>query len=158
MLDVDRVDGLRRLPNVATVNLGGVVFALTHATPDDVYPYVDPHDSARLLAQAVPNAQVLLLGHTHLQAMFEQDGRIVVNPGSVGLSTAGGCVQYAVWEDGQTTLHTESYDVDATIARLGNLNLDAEAYEPLVQALRRGRRREASDLVRVSRKSGRTSG
>jgi predicted phosphodiesterase len=150
MLDVARVDVLRKLPNVATVTFGGTVFALTHATPDDVYPYVDPHDAAGLLAQAVPLAQVLLLGHTHLQAAFEQDGRVVVNPGSVGLSTAGGAVQYAVWEDGQITLHTESYDADATIARLGDLDLDAEAYEPLVQAFRQGRRREPSDLGRLS--------
>jgi putative phosphoesterase len=152
MLDVDQVDMLRRLPNIASVTLGGVSFALTHATPEDVYRYVDPHDAGRLLAELVPDAQVLLVGHTHIQAMFEQDGRTVVNPGSVGLASTGGYVQYALWEDGTITLHTEPYDVDATVARLEHLKLDAQAYEPLVAALRTGSkpRREKRDPAPVS--------
>jgi predicted phosphodiesterase len=56
-----------------------------HATPrDPLYRYLEPEPAAweRELEQVA--ADVLLVGHAHLQFRIEVAGRTIVNPGSVG--------------------------------------------------------------------------
>jgi predicted phosphodiesterase len=130
---------LRDLPRVTTVTHAGTTFALTHAAPEDLCRYLPAHEAARLLASRFPQAQVLVLGHTHEQTHFEQDGRTVINPGSVGLSRVGGSAQYAVWEDGEVSTFTQPYDVEATVELLAHFPLDPVTYDVLVGTLRQGR-------------------
>lgn len=143
---IDALDGATRdwlaaLP--ATLHLGDVF--LCHATPGDDLTYW-LHEAA--LGRMVPRlpaeiaalagdleATLLLCGHTHLQAAVAlPDGRLVVNPGSVGspayaddlpvphVSEAGSPhARYAILERGaagwQVSFRLVAYDTSAAIAQ-----------------------------------------
>lgn len=92
-LSTAELDWLRDLP--ASLRLGAIY--ATHATPQDDVGYwlqevspegqVGPRDLAAVEAMAMGiDAEVLLCGHTHVAAMARlSGGRLIVNPGSVGL-------------------------------------------------------------------------
>jgi putative phosphoesterase len=63
----DTARGVRDLPAVANVMLGGVRIVVVHMLPDA------PHD---------PEARVVISGHTHIAKVEERDGVLYVNPGS----------------------------------------------------------------------------
>jgi predicted phosphodiesterase len=136
---------LRSLPRVVTASFADTAFAITHAVPNDVYRYTTLPVAGSLLFESVPNADVLILGHTHIQQCIA-DVRTMVNPGSVGVASAGGMVHYALWVNGKLSLHATPYDVEATIAKVQRLDLDALAFEPLAHALRHGRTRRLDEL------------
>ncbi|WP_267396843.1 MULTISPECIES: metallophosphoesterase family protein [unclassified Sphingomonas] len=103
-LDADHRAWLASLPTSLRLD-GGVL--LVHGTPaSDVDYFLDtvtadgarPASEAEVEARAAgADAAVILCGHTHLQrAMTLGDGRLIVNPGSVGLP---------VYDDDRPFLH-----------------------------------------------------
>ncbi|HEU4959526.1 MAG TPA: metallophosphoesterase family protein [Sphingomonas sp.] len=89
----DQLDWLAALP--ATLQLSDDVL-LVHGTPDSDLAYfletvtedgLRPASEAEIEARAgAVDAAVILCGHTHVQrAVTRRDGRLIVNPGSVGL-------------------------------------------------------------------------
>lgn len=95
LLNADQLDWLRGMP--VDAQLGNIY--LCHATPrkDSAYllETVLPHTGVVRLAtpgemrarlNGVPeDAAVVLHGHTHIPRMVNLDGRLLINPGSVGL-------------------------------------------------------------------------
>ncbi len=89
----EHLDWLRGLP--ATLTLDGEVF-MAHGTPasDETYWLEDITESGSVALRPVKVIEkaaegfdfpILLCGHTHTQRMVRlRDGRIIVNPGSVG--------------------------------------------------------------------------
>ena len=77
------LDGLRRLPPRDRLELGGRRMLLVHGSPRDDDEYVFP-----LSADAWPfgelDAEVLIMGHTHVQWQGRFGRLLVINPGSVG--------------------------------------------------------------------------
>ncbi len=140
LLDEGETDYLRSLPLVATASVGAHTIALTHATAHDVRHYAPLTEAAASVRAAVPGADLVVVGHTHRQEIVELDGFVAVNPGSVGMSTAGGMAQYALWEDGRLTLHGTPYDLAAMLAALSALSLPAAVRATLEDAFRNGRR------------------
>jgi predicted phosphodiesterase len=63
-------------------------------------------------------AQIVLLGHTHIQFKKQIGNSLVVNPGSVGLARDGGSACYALLQNGMITLHRVPYDVEKTVKAL----------------------------------------
>ena len=59
------------------------------------------------LQQLPPLCQgdILLHGHTHVQAMREEKGILYLNPGSVSLPKEGNCRSYMLYEDGCFTIY-----------------------------------------------------
>src|SRR5579863_9115646 len=131
---------LARLPVTSHLQLDGTRFALMHATPRDPmdeYLAEDPSGwQARL--QGI-DADIVCVGHSHVQFRLEFDGVQVINPGSVGQPRDGDprCA-YAVIEDGQVHLRRVAYDIDATVAHLRESGIDADAVELAESALRTG--------------------
>ena len=80
----------------ATATIGGEIF-MCHGTPgDDTTPWLDnwleqrsftlPDEASVAAAASGIGCPVLLCGHTHIpRAVRLRDGRLVVNPGSVGV-------------------------------------------------------------------------
>ncbi len=132
---------LRALPLLAEVQLGGAVFAMTHAVADDVRRYAPLRDAAASLWAAVPHADVVVLGHTHVQGTHDDAGRVAVNPGSTGLASRGGTAQFALWDDGAIRLFTVPYDVDVAVREMHRLALSNTVRKTLERALREGRER-----------------
>ncbi|MGH7669610.1 MAG: metallophosphoesterase family protein, partial [Gemmatimonadaceae bacterium] len=98
---------LADLPKWGFLKVDGVQFMCVHATPrDPLYEYLgsDPEswtDRVRGMA-----ADVILVGHTHLQFHIDLGDRVVVNPGSLGQPKDGDPrAAYALIDDGRVTLH-----------------------------------------------------
>ena len=144
LLDAAEIDYLRDLPRLATVRVGGATFALAHATAGDPRQYADLASAAASVHDAVPAADVIVVGHTHVQGILQLDGAVAVNPGSAGMSTRGGFAHYAFWEDGAITLGEAPYDAEAALAALDALPLASDVRATLNDAFRNGRRTSAS--------------
>jgi putative phosphoesterase len=123
---------------------GGVRFLILHATPQDrLYDYrltPDVSDSLLLELTRSVKADVLVVGHTHLPLLRRARNLTIVNPGSVGQPLDGDPrASYAVWEDGEITLHRVKYDCQAAVDALAQLPLNQEMIGKLQTTLLQGR-------------------
>jgi protein phosphatase len=131
---------LRQLPSSTRRDVGDRRFFLCHATPSDPLFRYGPAESSFWAEEiASVDADVVLVGHTHLPFILDIGTQRVVNPGSVGQPKHGRCEAcYAVWEDGEITLRSRSYDVETTVAKLLALPIDKRIANQLAAVLREG--------------------
>jgi putative phosphoesterase len=96
---------------------GDVLFA--HATPrdDEEVVLVDSRRDrwAEVLAALPASVETVVLGHTHMPFVRLVDGRLVVNPGSVGLPYGRAGAHWSRLDTGSVTLGRTLFDVDAAI-------------------------------------------
>jgi diadenosine tetraphosphatase ApaH/serine/threonine PP2A family protein phosphatase len=109
-------------------------------TRDPLYTYVRPDDRKRWEEElAKIDADILLVGHTHLPMVLRFGKRLIVNPGSVGQPRDGDPrASYAVIEDGEPRLERVAYDIEATIRALQGRGLPPAIFEHLARILRTG--------------------
>lgn len=82
---------------------------------------------------------LILIGHTHLPEIRRVGQAVHVNPGSLGQPRHGSpSATYAVWQDGEVTIHHIDYDFRPTQRKLALLPLDPEYIEHLQFVLERG--------------------
>jgi predicted phosphodiesterase len=128
---------LRQMPTLDWFEWGGRHFRMAHATPQgDLFEYL----SADQWGERVKglDADIVLLGHTHVQGVGSFGKTTVVNPGSVGLARdEGGAACYAVYEGGRVELKRVPYDVNRTIAALRKAPLPRPVIEGLEGVLSR---------------------
>jgi putative phosphoesterase len=132
---------LGTLPVQEDVTIDGVRIHLVHATPSDpLYSYVPPDDEERWAREAErAEADVLLVGHTHLPMSLRVGGGYVVNPGSVGQPRDGDPrASFAIIEDGQPRLERVAYDIDASVSALEAQSLPDSVFRQLASLLRTG--------------------
>jgi predicted phosphodiesterase len=144
LLTPDMKQFLRRLEPMHRFELAGAKCVACHAIPKDpLYGFLPETASATLwesevVAAGLPN--FLFLGHTHLPMKTRLMKTLIVNPGSVGLPQHGDPhAAYAIWEDGEVTLHRAVYDVEETIRAYDELGLEPRALRQLTEMLRTGR-------------------
>jgi len=137
----EEVAFLRSLPRGLDLLLDGKKVALLHATPaDPLYSYLGPDRDEWRTALAAIEADLVLVGHTHLPFHFQFGDVQVLNPGSLGQPKDGDPrAAYAVIEDGVPRLERASYPVERTIDALGAAGLDPAALGALSTLLRTGR-------------------
>ena len=114
---------LRTLSVKVQVEREGVRFYLTHATPSDHHYGRIAADSDDWVAELERlDADVLLVGHSHVPFIRRIGGKVIVNPGSVGQPRSGDArASYAVWDDGEFILRKAHYPVETTVAKLNCL-------------------------------------
>ncbi|HEY2043559.1 MAG TPA: metallophosphoesterase family protein [Jatrophihabitans sp.] len=112
----DQVDLMDRLPHPVTLDvagLGPVLFC--HGTPrdDDEVVLVDTRlDKWAEVFQDVPeDVQTIVCGHTHMPFIRLVDGRMVVNPGSLGMPYGRAGAHWALLRDGEPQLRRTRFDV-----------------------------------------------
>jgi protein phosphatase len=138
---------LRNLPASAWREVDGKKLLLCHATPSDPLFEYRPPDSSLWQRDEKPSAgaDVVLVGHTHLQFASSFGKRMVVNPGSLGQSKSGDPgARYAVWQDGEIILCTVDYPIETTVAKINSLPLPEEVRSELTTVLRTGKAPPAS--------------
>jgi putative phosphoesterase len=141
LLDPADLNFLGSRPLTADVTLGGVRFHLVHATPSDpLFTYLRPNQETRWAEEIeCVDADVVLVGHTHLPMVMRVGRKLVVNPGSVGQPRDGDPrAAYAIVEDGEPRLERAAYDVEATVSALGMRTLTNRTVESLTRLLRSG--------------------
>jgi putative phosphoesterase len=131
---------LRDLPLEADRELRGMKVSMCHAVPSDPLFTYCPPDSPRWESELeISNADILLVGHTHLAFDRQCGKRRVVNPGSLGqpkTGTPAAC--YAVWEDGTIQLRSFDYPFEKTVRKIDALSIPAAIKASLAQVLRHG--------------------
>ncbi|WP_225824516.1 metallophosphoesterase family protein [Streptomyces naphthomycinicus] len=118
----DQIDFLAALPGTRTLHvrgLGEVLFC--HATPrdDEELVLVDsrPARWAEVFTGLPPGIGTVVCGHTHMPYVRLAHGRLVVNPGSVGMPYGRPGAHWCLLGPG-TDLRVTRYDIPAAVARL----------------------------------------
>ena len=132
---------LIRLPLTLRVTLEGRRFLLVHATPRDPldeYVMGNPDLWARRVRDA--GADIICVGHSHMQFHLLADGVVVLNPGSVGQPRDGDPrASYAIIDGDHIELKRVAYSIDETIARVEASDLPERAKRLYAECLRLGR-------------------
>ncbi len=111
---------LLQLPVTQRATLGGKRYLMVHATPRDPldeYVLKDPLMWAKRLRNV--DADVVCVGHSHIQFSLQVNGVAVLNPGSVGLPRDGDPrAAFAIIDDNKIEMKRIEYPVENTIARI----------------------------------------
>jgi predicted phosphodiesterase len=124
-LDDEARAWLADLPPRTTIARGRFRMAHSHPDPDQLGRYVQPRAFPKMRPY-LDDYDGLVLGHTHVQHRAHVDGKLIVNPGSVGQPRDGNPdAAYAVLdvEDGSVDLRRVAYDVDRVIQRVEAVGL-----------------------------------
>ncbi len=132
---------LLQLPLTCRFNVAGRRFLLVHGTPRDPldeYVMRDPEIWAKRVQDC--QADIVLVGHSHVQFNLKVGHSVVINPGSVGNPRDGDPrAAYAVIDGNKVELKRVEYPVEETIARIEASPLPPRAREMLAEAYRLGR-------------------
>lgn len=131
-VDKDNIKYLATLPYKMLFNRDGISFYIAHGSPrDNLFEYVHPVVSDDFLQTLGKNvaADVIILGHTHVQMEAEVDTQLFLNPGSVGQPRDGiskACFMVFNTNDRSMNWYRVSYDLDAVCKSVldNNLPLD----------------------------------
>ena len=132
---------LHDLPCTTHFMRGNQWIYLCHAIPSNpLYGYCPPESEQwPKEVRDLTEADVILVGHTHIPFTRQIGDKLVVNPGSLGQPKTGTPeARYAVWEDGRIELKRYEYPVEETIRELEALHLDKEVQGELISALTTG--------------------
>ena len=140
-LDADERTYLLRLPLTKRFTLDGKRFLLVHGTPRDPldeYLMKDPATWAKRVEGC--EADIVCVGHSHMQFSLVAGSTIILNPGSVGQPRDGDPrAAYAVIDDGKIELKRVSYPIDEAALRIRRSEMPDRAKAMLVESLRLGR-------------------
>jgi putative phosphoesterase len=132
---------LLQLPLTRRIVLDGKRFLLVHGTPRDPldeYLMRDPDAWARRVENS--GADIVCVGHTHMQFNLRAGEAVVLNPGSIGQPRDGDPrAAYAVIDDGKIELKRVDYPVEETVARVMASTLPDRAKSLMAECLRTGR-------------------
>ena len=132
---------LLQLPLMARFTLAGKRFLLVHGTPrDPLDEYVMNDEQAWSRRLKDVEADIVCVGHTHMQFNLRAGAAVVINPGSVGNPRDGDPrAAYAIIEGNKIELKRVAYPVEETIARLDASTLPDRAKQMFRECLRTGR-------------------
>jgi len=134
---------LASLQPLQRFKLDEIMCVACHAVPSDpLYAYL-PETAAVPLWESELNGigypDFLFIGHTHKPTKTRFRRTLVVNPGSVGQPKDDDPrAAYAIWDDGEVTLHRAAYDVEETIRAYQNTRLAPQMIDALAEVLRTG--------------------
>ncbi|WP_280535466.1 metallophosphoesterase family protein [Halopenitus sp. POP-27] len=120
-LDADEMEYLATLPQEATIEDGAV--KLVHGKPGDQDGRLYPEEYGPHL---FGDESILVHGHTHVQHAERFDGRLLVNPGSVGQPRDGDPrAAYAVVDVDarRADLHRVAYPIDEVVDEIRRTSL-----------------------------------
>lgn len=93
----DEMQWLLSLPNKAELTLADAQFSIHHGSPEATDEYIYPDAPTEVLARCHASSHFTVLGHTHYPFIQCLNGRILLNPGSVGQPRdLGGQASYAL--------------------------------------------------------------
>ncbi len=118
---------LSELPASLKVEIEDKVFLIAHGTPWDTDFYLYPDADEELWRRVASyDADYIVLGHTHYQSKRSMQGKLIVNPGSVGQPRdrkPGAAWAILESETGEIEFRRETYDIATVTAQ-------AKIYDP----------------------------
>lgn len=136
--NMELIHKIEKLDTEKSITIDGLKILLTHGSPMNMDQYIYPDVSIELLdAVKAYNYDVILMGHTHYPCVFNSEGKLIINPGSVGQSRVYGGV--ANW--GILNTSNKSYSPQATMYNVANVEKEVMEFDPenefLLSVLRR---------------------
>ncbi len=134
------LQGLGEAERTLHLDIDGLRIKALHACPgDELYRYITKEEAGSL---EMGEADLMLVGHTHVAYEVKDGTRWIVNPGSVGMPKDGDPrASYAVLDTSSREVRFEraEYDVEGVVARLRELMGDeVTVYDFLARTLRTG--------------------
>ena len=131
---------LSRLPVTESITLDGIRFHLVHATPrDPMDEYLADEPNLWRTRLAGISADIVCVGHTHIQFHRDLGDCQILNPGSVGQPRDGDPrAAYAIINNGHVELKRVEYDIDDTVSKLHAAGLSSDCLELAEAVLRSG--------------------
>ncbi|MCA8982208.1 MAG: metallophosphoesterase family protein [Planctomycetaceae bacterium] len=128
-LNCSELNYLGGLPTQLTLYRDGLKLRLLHATPrDPLGEYLLPDVTRWEEPTRNLQADILLVGHTHIPFEIECHGLRIVNPGSVGQPRDGiASASYAVLEQGHVEFKRIAYDYTETLTDLSAAGISEES-------------------------------
>ncbi len=139
-LDETDLRFLSRLPVTKTLTVDNTRYFLAHATPRDPLDEYAPA-VPEFWAPRIHNveADVICVGHTHQPYVLEVDGKLIINPGSVGQSRDGDPrTSCAIVDNFKVELVRLEYPIEDTVAAVDASPLPDNAKQLLTEVLRTG--------------------
>lgn len=139
-LGTPELEFLGGLPHCAVFDIDGLRVACFHAKPSDpLYGYLPPEREAWMHEVGTLDADLVLVGPTHLPLDLMLGTRRLINPGSVGQPKDGDPrAAFAMLVDGQPSLRRAAYPIEQTVAALTESDIDQRAVAVLSDMLRAG--------------------
>lgn len=132
---------LLQLPLTKRLVIDGRRFYLVHGTPRDPldeYLLKDPGSWEKRIEGL--DAEIICVGHSHMQFNLRVGDSVIVNPGSVGMPRDGDPrAAYAVIDRGRIELKRVEYPLEETIERIYASSMPDRAKDTLAICLREGR-------------------
>jgi len=103
------------LKKADTLLISDISFEIAHAAMEDDRCYFDGSDQQTLEVLHKMKSDYLLTGHSHKQYIRQQDGKTIINPGSVGIPQDGTIwPKYAILQiaDGSVSCHLREVPYD----------------------------------------------
>lgn len=113
-LDSNDVDFFNSLPICSKISLEGMEPLLVcHGSPNKNNEKMLPNSDATKSIIEQCKQKYILCGHTHIRQMMEHDEKVVLNPGSVGVSLRGeGKAQFMILHSRNSEWEYEFIDLD----------------------------------------------
>lgn len=154
--DIEWLQGLKEHETLNFENMDSI--KVVHGSPDDMFEHLYGHKEERLKEVLLEiNEKVLICGHSHLPWSKRMDDKLVVNPGSVGVSFNNSvAADFAVltWCDEiwKVDHYSEGYSYDELYKSFisSGLYTDGGIWGKLVlQSLREGKNRNMEFIHKV---------
>lgn len=120
-LSKSSIELLASLPRSRSLIIEGRSVLLCHGSPLKTDEYVYPNASIEARSNLIsPTHDLVVYGHTHHPIVWEDEGKIIVNPGSIGQQRNGVLgAHWALWE-------TESHSISFHVSPYASSNLISE--------------------------------
>lgn len=151
-LSKEQIDWLRNLQVRVRLGIGSKKLYIVHASPNKpLHGYIKPGMPSEMLEQLLSegtiakklvDADILVVGHSHIPMDMVFKGIRILNPGSVGQPRDGDPrASYAILdtETWSFSIYRVKYDVEAVIRKLEGLNLEQKYLNRLKSILLLGR-------------------
>jgi putative phosphoesterase len=90
-LNTEHFGFLQNLPKTLEINIQNKKILICHGSPWDTDQYIYPDASSELFEKCFSyDFDYLVMGHTHYPMIKEQNGKKIINPGSVGQARGKG--------------------------------------------------------------------
>jgi predicted phosphodiesterase len=118
------LDGLLHPVTLKLDGFGDVVFCHGSPRDDDEVVLVDTRLDrwAEILDQLADTTSTVVCGHTHMPYARLAHGRLIVNPGSVGMPYGRPGAHWALLSRGAITLHRTMFDIGSARAQIRALS------------------------------------
>jgi putative phosphoesterase len=168
-LDSSKIAYLKSLPNQLVVNIPGVSpIRVVHGSPLDVYEHLYPNKHMDRLKKAVNSISepVLVCGHTHESWSRMVDGKLIVNPGSVGLHFNDKiCSEYTMlswdgeyWQEEHIYVKYNICEVEKAFEKTGLLNTGGNIWAKATMCSIKTGRNVAADFLEFAYNFARKEG